>query len=54
MHDERFKKLLKEFFAEFFWLFFPEWAERFDANEKRTENGIGQRGAAAYRAFFRE
>ncbi|HEX7376880.1 MAG TPA: DUF4351 domain-containing protein [Pirellulales bacterium] len=30
MHDERFKKLLKEFFVEFFWLFFPEWAERFD------------------------
>lgn len=30
MHDPRFKRLLKEFFAEFFWLFFPDWAERFD------------------------
>ncbi|HVA48335.1 MAG TPA: hypothetical protein VNH11_18355 [Pirellulales bacterium] len=30
MHDPRFKKLLKEFFAEFFWLFFPTWAARFD------------------------
>lgn len=32
MHDERFKKLLQEFFAEFFWLFFAEWAARFDFN----------------------
>lgn len=32
MHDERFKKLLREFFAEFFWLFFPGWAARFDFN----------------------
>jgi hypothetical protein len=30
MHDPRFKRLLREFFAEFFWLFFPEWAARFD------------------------
>ena len=30
MHDPRFKRLLQEFFAEFFWLFFPAWAERFD------------------------
>ena len=30
MHDARFKRLLQEFFAEFFWLFFPDWAERFD------------------------
>lgn len=30
MHDPRFKRLLQEFFAEFFWLFFPDWAERFD------------------------
>ncbi|OYV81041.1 MAG: hypothetical protein B7Z73_18550, partial [Planctomycetia bacterium 21-64-5] len=30
MHDPRFKRLLKQFFAEFFWLFFPSWAERFD------------------------
>jgi hypothetical protein len=29
-HDQRFKLLLKEFPAEFFGLFFPEWAERFD------------------------
>lgn len=29
MHDPRFKRLLQEFFAEFFWLFFPDWAERF-------------------------
>ncbi|HQU41876.1 MAG: hypothetical protein B7Z73_01070 [Planctomycetia bacterium 21-64-5] len=30
MHDPRFKKLLQEFFGEFFWLFFPDWAARFD------------------------
>jgi uncharacterized protein DUF4351 len=30
MHDERFKKLLQAFFAEFFRLFFPTWATRFD------------------------
>ena len=30
MHDPRFKKLLQEFFAEFFWLFFPAWAARFN------------------------
>ena len=29
-HDQRFKSLLREFFAEFFLLFFPRWAERFD------------------------
>ena len=30
MHDQRFKKLLQEFFADFFRLFFPELARRFD------------------------
>lgn len=30
MHDPRFKRLLREFFEEFFWLFFPTWAKRFD------------------------
>ena len=30
MPDPRFKRLLREFFAEFFWLFFPAWASRFD------------------------
>jgi hypothetical protein len=29
-HDQRFKLLLHEFFAEFFRLFFPQWADRFD------------------------
>jgi hypothetical protein len=29
-HDQRFKLLLKAFFAEFFQLFFPDWADRFD------------------------
>ncbi len=29
-HDQRFKSLLKEFFAEFFQTFFPAWATRFD------------------------
>ena len=29
-HDQRFKVLLKAFFAEFFLVFFPEWADRFD------------------------
>ncbi len=28
--DQRFKTLLKEFFAEFIRLFFPAWADRFD------------------------
>ncbi len=30
MYDPRFKKLLQEFFAEFFWLVFPAWATRFN------------------------
>ena len=29
-HDQRFKTLLKAFFAEFFQVFFPAWADRFD------------------------
>jgi len=29
-HDQRFKTLLKRFLGDFFRLFFPEWAERFD------------------------
>jgi hypothetical protein len=29
-HDQRFKTLVEEFFVEFFRLFFPSWAERFD------------------------
>lgn len=29
-HDQRFKILLKEFFADFFVLFFADWAPRFD------------------------
>src|SRR5947209_2585097 len=29
-HDQRFKNLLHEFLPEFFQLFFPSWAERFD------------------------
>ena len=29
-HDQRFKSLLKAFFAEFFQMFFPAWADRFD------------------------
>jgi hypothetical protein len=29
-HDQRFKNLLREFFAAFFELFFPQWAARFD------------------------
>jgi hypothetical protein len=29
-HDQRFKTLLREFFKEFFQLFFAEWAVRFD------------------------
>lgn len=29
-HDQRFKVLLQEFFAEFFQLFFPDWFARFD------------------------
>jgi hypothetical protein len=29
-HDQRFKSLSKAFFAEFFQVFFPAWANRFD------------------------
>jgi hypothetical protein len=29
-HDQRFKSLLREFLPEFFALFFPDWAARFD------------------------
>ena len=29
-HDQRFKSLLKAFFAEFFQAFFAAWADRFD------------------------
>jgi hypothetical protein len=29
-HDQRFKMLLKRFLGDFFRLFFPEWATRFD------------------------
>ncbi len=29
-HDQRFKVALREFFPEFFQLFFPQWADRFD------------------------
>lgn len=29
-HDQRFKNLIREFFADFLRLFFAEWAERFD------------------------
>jgi hypothetical protein len=29
-HDQRFKTLLQEFFAEFIQLFFPDWSDRFD------------------------
>ena len=29
-HDQRFKALLREFLPEFFALFFPDWAARFD------------------------
>jgi hypothetical protein len=29
-HDQRFKVLVQEFFREFLFCFFPDWAERFD------------------------
>ncbi len=32
-HDQRFKVLLMEFFAEFLTLFFPDWAARFELTE---------------------
>jgi hypothetical protein len=31
-HDQRFKTLIREFFADFLRLFFAQWAERFDLN----------------------
>ncbi|HJT31086.1 MAG TPA: DUF4351 domain-containing protein [Pirellulales bacterium] len=42
MHDQRFKRLLQEFFAKFFSLFFPEWAARFDfAGLEWQDNVLG-------------
>ena len=32
-HDQRFKVLLREFFAEFIQLFLPDWAPRFDCRQ---------------------
>jgi len=32
-HDQRFKALLREFFADFVHLFFDDWAKRFDLSE---------------------
>jgi hypothetical protein len=29
-HDQRFKQLLQEFFADLLLLFFPRWAARLD------------------------
>ncbi len=29
-YDQRFKSLLRQFLPEFFELFFPDWANRFD------------------------
>ncbi len=29
-HDQRFKTLLREFFGQFFELFFPDWSRRLD------------------------
>ena len=29
-HDQRFKNLIREFFADFLRLFFADWAERLD------------------------
>jgi hypothetical protein len=32
-HDQRFKVLIREFFADFMRLFFATWASRFDFTE---------------------
>ncbi len=32
-HDQRFKTLLREFFGQFFELFFPDWARQFDFSQ---------------------
>jgi hypothetical protein len=32
-HDQRFKNLIREFFAEFLELFFADWAARFDCSQ---------------------
>jgi hypothetical protein len=32
-HDQRFKTLIREFFADFLQLFFAQWAERFDTSK---------------------
>src|SRR4051794_36964780 len=32
-HDQRFKNLIREFFAEFLLLFFADWAARFDCSQ---------------------
>ncbi len=38
-HDQRFKELLKEFFAEFLNLFFTEWAAKFDLTQVEWLDG---------------
>ena len=40
-HDQRFKSLLKAFFAEFFQVFFPAWADRFDFSARRLAGAGG-------------
>jgi hypothetical protein len=32
-HDQRFKTLIQEFFADFLRLFFADWAARFDLSK---------------------
>src|ERR1019366_1513648 len=32
-HDQRFKNLIREFFAEFLLLFFAQWAQRLDCSQ---------------------
>ena len=39
-HDQRFRELLKEFFAEFLNLFFAEWAAKFDLTQVEWLDGV--------------
>jgi len=41
-HDQRFKKLLEVCLMEFFKLFFPQWADRFDWSKVEFLNTTAQ------------